>query len=66
MNLLVEGVKPSATAKQLGLSSGKVISVYKTRVKKKIWIAEELLRETKQYRKMLYKPMKYEPRGHKG
>lgn len=61
MNLLVEGVVPSAATHQLGLRSVKEIGVYKSRVKRKIWIAEQFLREMKQYRKILYKPREYKP-----
>jgi len=61
MKILLEGVVPSAAAKQLGLSSEKEIGVYKSRVKRKIFIAEQFLKEMKAYRKVLYKPREYKP-----
>lgn len=61
MKILLEGVVPSAAAKQLGLSSEKEIGVYKSRVKRKIYIAEQFLKEMKQYRKVLDKPREYKP-----
>ena len=59
MKILLEGVVPSAAAKQLGLSSEKEIGVYKSRVKRKIFIAEQFLKEMKQYRKVLYRQREY-------
>jgi DNA-binding NarL/FixJ family response regulator len=63
MNILLEGVVPSAAAKQLGLSSEKEIGVYKSRVRRKIFTAEQFLKDMKQYRKVLYKPREYKPQG---
>jgi len=61
MKILLEGVVPSAAAKQLGLSSAKEIAVYKSRARRKIFIAEQFLKEMKPYRKVLYKPREYKP-----
>lgn len=61
MKILLEGVVPSAAAKQLGLHSEKEIGVYKSRVNRKIFIAEQFLKEMRQYRKVLYKPREYKP-----
>ena len=58
LNILLEGVVPSAAAAQLGMAE-KQIAVYKSRVRRKIFIAERFLREIKQYRKILYKPKEY-------
>lgn len=61
MKMLLEGVVPSAAAKQLGMTSAKEIGVYKSRVKRKIFIAEQFLKDMKQYRKVLYKAREYKP-----
>ena len=61
MKLLAEGVVPSAVAKQLELHSKKEIAVYKSRVKRKIYVAEQFLKEMRPYRKVLYKPREYKP-----
>lgn len=64
MNLLLEGVVPSAAAKQLGLNCerpDKEIAVYKSRVRRKIFIAEQFLKDMKQYRKVLFKLREYKP-----
>lgn len=63
MNILLEGVVPSAAAKQLGMTSQKEIGVYKSRVKRKIFLAEQFLKEMKPYRKILYKPREYKPQS---
>lgn len=61
MKILLEGVVPSAAAKHLGMTSEKEIGVYKSRVKRKIFIAEQFLKEMRQYRKVLDKPREYKP-----
>jgi hypothetical protein len=62
LNILLSGVVPSAAAKQLGLHSEKELAVYKSRVKRKIFLAEEFLKEMKPYRKILYQPRQYKMR----
>lgn len=63
LEMLLEGVVPSAAARQLGLDSEKEIGVYKSRVRRKIFAAEEFLKEMRKYRKILYPPIEYRPRG---
>jgi FixJ family two-component response regulator len=59
LEILLEGVVPSAAAKQLGMNSEKEIATYKSRVRRKIFIAKKFLREMKRYQKVLYPEKTY-------
>jgi len=59
LEMLLEGVVPSAAAIQLGMKSEREIATYKSRVKRKIFKAEKFLRDMKQYKKVLYPERKY-------